>query len=46
KYSREPINPTKILTRDGFVRADGNTRMSEADLEALAALPGRFSKCV
>ncbi|CAN6356243.1 unnamed protein product [Urochloa humidicola] len=43
------MNPTKILTQDGFVRADGSTRISEADLEALAgfaALRGRFSKCV
>ncbi|KAF8677252.1 hypothetical protein HU200_046732 [Digitaria exilis] len=36
----------EILTRDGCVRADGSARLSEADLEALAALQGRFSKCV
>lgn len=31
---------------DGWVRADGGARLSEADLAALAALRGSFSKCV
>ena len=36
----------RSLTPDWWVRADGGARLSEADLAALAALRGSFSKCV